>query len=69
MAIFSHGRRSKPRRFEYEPRYYNPEKDNDLRRRMRTESMTRNRRRSPGGLIYFSLLLAMAVYFYVRLGG
>lgn len=66
--MFVPGRRSKPRRFEYEPRFYNPEKDENLRRRMRVQSKTRSRRRSPAGIIYFVLLLAMAIYIYAMIG-
>lgn len=68
MGMFVPGRRAKPRRFEYEPRYYNPKKDENLRRRLRVQSKTRSQRRSPAGIIYFVLLLAMAIYIYTMIG-
>ena len=67
MGIFIQSRKSRPRRFDYEPRYYNPERDNKVKKRMRIQSRVR-RRRSPAGIIYFALLLAMAVWIYLRLG-
>lgn len=68
MGMFVPGRRSRPRRFEYEPRYYNPKKDENLRRRLRVQSKTRSGRRSPTGVIYFVILLAMAIYIYTLMG-
>ena len=67
MGIFIPSRRSKPRRFSYEPRYYDPTKDESLKRRMRIHSRAR-RRRSPLGLIYFAVLLFFAIYIYNALG-
>ena len=67
MGIFVPKRRSKPRRFSYEPRYYDPSKDESLKRRMRIHSRAR-RRRSPLGLIYFVVLLFFAIYIYAALG-
>ena len=67
MGIFVPRRRSKPRRFSYEPRYYDPTKDESLKRRMRVHSRAR-RRRSPLGLIYFVVLLFFAIYIYNALG-
>lgn len=68
MSLFVPGRRSRPRRFDYEPRYYNPKKEDDLKRRLRVQSKTRSRRRSPAGIIYFLMLLGMAVYIYTLMG-
>lgn len=67
MGLFAPGKGSRHRRYSYEPRYYNPEKEERLKRRMRIESKAR-RRKSPAGLIYFAMLLAFAVYVYTKLG-
>ena len=62
--------RSRPRnrRFSYEPRYYDPKKDEDLRHRMRIRSLSRRKRRNPAGIILFVILLAMALYMYFEMG-
>jgi len=67
MGLFTPGSRAKNKRFSYEPRFYNPKKDEQIKRRMRIQAVNR-RRRSPVGLIYFALLFAMAVYIYQQLG-
>lgn len=61
------GRRAQPRRFAYEPRYYNPEKDESLKRRMRIKSAARSKRRG-SSFIYLVALLVMAIYVYNLLG-
>lgn len=66
MSLFMPGRRVKHRRFSYEPRFYNPERDDRIKRRIRIQS--RARKRTPAGLIYFVLLLVMVVYIYMKLG-
>ena len=68
MGLFIPSRRARPRQFSYEPRYYNPEKDESIKRRMRIQGRTR-RRRSPATLIYFAALLIMALYLYFVLRG
>ncbi len=67
MGIFLPGRRVRNKKFDYEPRYYNPKKDEKLKKRMRIQAYNR-RRRSPLGIIYFLLLFAMAIYVYHQLG-
>lgn len=62
MSLFSPKTRG-PRRFDYEPRYYNPEKEQKLRKRMEIGRKVR-RRRSPLGLLYFVGLLAFVLYLY-----
>lgn len=62
------GSRSKHRRFDYEPRFYDPKKDEDLRRRMRIKSLSRRKRRNPAGILLFVILLAMAVFVYYQIG-
>lgn len=71
MGIFRSGR--KPRRFDYEPRYYKPEEDEELKRRermkrrMRIKSKSRNSRRSPFSLVFLLLLLAFAIFVYASI--
>ena len=67
MGLFIPNRKVKPRRFSYEPRHYDPSKDESLKRRMRIPSRAR-RRRSPVGLLYFLALLLFAIYIYNALG-
>lgn len=67
MGLFIPSRRTKHRRFSYEPRFYNPKKEESLKRRMRIGSRAR-RRRSPLGLLYFFGLLLFAIYIYATLG-
>ncbi|BBM69161.1 hypothetical protein [Rhodothermus marinus] len=68
MGIFLPGRKVTPRRFSYEPRYYNPEREERLRRRLRIERRALSKRRNPFSLIYFIILLLMALYVYNALG-
>ena len=63
MGMFISNRRSKPRRFDYEPRYYNPKKDESIKRRMRVQSRSR-RRRDPSAVIYLAMLLIVALFIY-----
>ncbi|MDX1546848.1 MAG: hypothetical protein R3247_07670 [Rhodothermales bacterium] len=67
MGLLLPGRKVRPRRFDYEPRYYDPRKEESLKRRMRIKSRSR-RRRSPIGLLYFAALLLFAFYIYNALG-
>jgi len=64
MSIFIGGARARNRRFSYDPRFYNPKRDEDLKRRMRIKSLSRRKRRNPAGIILFIILLAMALYIY-----
>lgn len=61
------GRRTQPRKFDYTPRYYDPRKDDSLKRRMRIQSRVR-RRRSPVALYYLAALLLTALYIYNAIG-
>lgn len=67
MGLLFQRRRVRPRRFDYEPRFYDPKRDDSLKRRMRIQRKAR-RRRSPLGLLYFMALLLFAVYIYRTLG-
>jgi hypothetical protein len=66
MGLFLRTKRVKHRRFDYQPRFYNPEKEQKLRQRIRIRSRA-SRRRSPAGLIYALLLLMLAFYIYKSL--
>jgi len=61
------GRKPKPRKFDYTPRYYDPRKDESLKRRMTIKSRVR-RRRSPIALYYLAALLLTALYIYNAIG-
>ena len=65
MGFFGQSQRP-PRRFTYEPRYDAPGQDGG--RRLRIERAGRNRRRKPGTLVRFLLLLAAALYLYLSFG-
>ena len=67
MGIFIQNKRAAPRRFDYEPRFYNPEKDQKLKQRMRIKSRA-HRRRGPSGVVYFAMLLCLALYIYSKIG-
>ena len=67
MGFFSQHRKVKPRGFQYEPRHYDPRKDESLKRRLRIKAKVR-RRRSPIALFYLIALLLFAVYIYNALG-
>ena len=69
MGLLTPGRRVRPKRFDYEPRFYDPKKEEKLKKRMRVKRLSTAKRRSPAGMIYFVLLCAMAVYVYIQLGG
>lgn len=61
MAIIG-GRNRKPRKFDYEPRFYDPSKDEDIKRRMRVSR--KSRRRDPTSLLYLIGLLLFTLYIY-----
>lgn len=65
MGLFTSNRRG-PRRFDYEPRYYNPEKDEKMKRRMRIRSRSRNR--STPGLLYLGIMLVLVLLVYNAIG-
>jgi hypothetical protein len=67
MGLFLPGKKVRNRRFDYEPRFYDPSKDERLRRRIRVQSRV-HRKRSPLGLIIFGILLLMVLLIYMNLG-
>ena len=56
------GKKKKPRKFDYEPRFYDPSKEEDIKRRMRIGR--RSRRRNPTSLLYLLGLLIFTLYIY-----
>jgi hypothetical protein len=56
-------------RFEYLPRFYDPDKDSqeDFRRKMRRERGTR--RRKPRPIVWWLVVAALVVYAYLYLAG
>ncbi len=73
MGLFRPHKGATYRRFEYDPRFYDPKKDEEavrhdrLRRRMRIERKRRSRKKSPMFMLIL-LILCTAVYFIGRLG-
>ena len=41
MGLLSSGRGIRPKRFDYEPRFYNPKKEEKIKQRMRVQSPQR----------------------------
>jgi len=66
MGLFVSNKRARHKRFEYEPRFYDPKKEEKLKQRMRLGRIT-SKRRSGAGIIYFAILFAIAVYVYLNL--
>ena len=48
MGLLTPGRRVRPKRFDYEPRFYDPKKEEKLKKRMRVKRLSTAKRRSPG---------------------
>ncbi|MFV1980271.1 MAG: hypothetical protein ACC655_03890 [Rhodothermia bacterium] len=65
--VFFPGRRIQNRRFSYEPRYYDPTHDENIRQRLRIKSGTYSGRRSPMRLLIILGLLIIAVYLFLSL--
>lgn len=58
-------RNKKPRRFDYEPRYYDPTEDERFKRRLRFTSHTRRGRRP--SFLFLAILLVLIVVVYLAL--
>lgn len=71
MGLFTPGSRRKPRAFDYEPRFYKPDEDEEVQRRekiqqrMRIKSKTR--RGKATSLLYLAALLAFTIYLYLSI--
>lgn len=62
-------KRPKYRRFDYEPRFYNPERDPSERFRERMQREMRRARRKRKPIILWAAVLAIIIYFYLYLSG
>ena len=58
-------RRVQPRRFSYTPRFYDPSKDERIKRRMRFERKGGRRTKQPA-FILVALLFVLAFYLYLN---
>lgn len=67
MGLFIPNRKVRNKRFDYEPRFYDPKKEERLRQRMRIKRVT-GKRRNTSGIIYFTILFAIVIYVYLNLG-
>lgn len=67
MGLFVPSKRPLPRKFDYEPRFYDPRRDESLRQRMRVARKAR-KRSSPTRALYIGALLALALYLLNTLG-
>lgn len=64
MGLFMPNKRATYRRFTYEPRFWDPEKEEKIKRRIRVGRSTQ--RRKPKGAIYFAVLLIIVLYMYLN---
>jgi hypothetical protein len=64
MSIIGGGKR-KPRTFDYDPRFYDPSKNEDIKRRLRVRR--KSRRRDPTSILYLIGLLLFTIYIYTSL--
>lgn len=64
MSFFLPGKRPQPRRFAYEPRFYDPSKDTALRNRVHFSR--RSERRAPNRALLYGALLAMLLFLLSR---
>jgi len=64
MSFFLPGKRPQPRRFSYEPRFYNPDEDRALRNRV--QFSRRSERRAPNRALLYGGLLAMLLFLLSR---
>ena len=60
MGLFTQKTRN-PRKFDYEPRFYNPDKEEKLRHRMRVKRRA-SKRRNPMAIVYFAVLLLIVLF-------
>ncbi|MEZ4701776.1 MAG: hypothetical protein R2834_15665 [Rhodothermales bacterium] len=67
MGLFVPSKRPQHRKFDYQPRFYNPEREQKIRERIRIQSHAASRRRSPIGLVYAIILFIFAVFLYTSL--
>lgn len=65
--MFFQRNRVKNHRFSYEPRYYDPSRDENIKQRMRIQSRSLARRKKPTSFLIILALLVMAVYVFLSL--
>lgn len=68
MGLFVPNKRPTPRRFDYEPRFYDPEQETSLRQRLRGARKVR-KRSSPTKALYLGIILVIVLYLLNTLGG
>ena len=61
------GRRVRPRKFSYEPRFYDPTKDDRLKRRMRAARPRVHPKSNQPAFIAVGLGLLLALYLYLHI--
>ncbi len=61
MGFFVSGSRPRPRRFDYEPRYYDPRRDESLRSKMRVARKTQ-KRSSPTKALLYGAMVVIALF-------
>ncbi len=67
MGLFIPSKRPVPRRFDYEPRFYDPSRDESLRQRLRVARKTR-KRSNPTKALYYGVVLVIVLYILNELG-
>lgn len=65
MGLFIPSKRATHRKFSYEPRFYDPEKEEKLKRRIRIKSKTQ--RRHPAKSVFWMALVMLAAWIYLTL--
>ena len=68
MGFFVSGSRPRPRRFDYEPRYYDPRRDESLRGKMRVARKTQ-KRSSPTKALLYGAMVVIALFILNSLDG
>jgi len=65
MGLFS-GKKARNRRFEYEPRFYDPSKDERLKQRMRIKSKVKSRGKNQG-VLTLGILVVIVILIYLSI--
>ena len=66
LNVFSR-QRAKPRQFSYEPRFYDPTKDDRIKRRMRAGRLRVRPKTKQPAFIAVGLALLLALYLYLNI--
>lgn len=62
-------RKPKNKKFEYEPRYYKPEKDEEERRKRRLNFRTGLKSSKGKSTIYYLTFVLILIYIIIKIGG